>query len=377
MSNPLTAPAAVPETSRATAIAENAADAIVLAPCTGARFSGIDATMLAVIPAQRREIAIASWGRRLGENVPHTSLIPWLFRRERRDAWRVWHSRRANDLWLGVFLRHVLRRKIVLVWTAAGERKFSRATHWLLGKVDAIAATTSRVATHLRRPAEIIPHGVNPSVYRPAADRSAVRAELGIADRPTLGVFGRVREAKGTGDLVEALLRLLPQFPQWQVTIVGAATRQHFPFQRKLEAELARHGLADRVRFTGFTPHDQMPQWYQACDLVGCVSWHEGFGVTCLEAMASGVPVVATRAGGWPDIIDEGETGWLCEPRNPADLERALRIALATPMSELGAMGERGRRHVTEYHTVEQEAARLNAVYRRLLARFNGPVSDE
>jgi colanic acid/amylovoran biosynthesis glycosyltransferase len=107
--------------------------------------------------------------------------------------------------------------------------------------------------------------------------------------------------------------------------------------------------LRDRVPFArGFVPHDELQQLYARAAVVACPSRREGFGVACLEAMAHGRPVVATRVGGLLDLVVDGETGIVVPPRDPAALRSALERLLADPdlRRKLGSAGrERARTH--------------------------------
>jgi glycosyltransferase involved in cell wall biosynthesis len=109
--------------------------------------------------------------------------------------------------------------------------------------------------------------------------------------------------------------------------------------------------LRDRVPFArGFVQHDELQQLYARAAVVACPSRREGFGVACLEAMAHGRPVVATRVGGLLDLVVDGETGIVVPPRDPAALRSALERLLADPdlRRRLGAAGrERARLHFT------------------------------
>ena len=107
--------------------------------------------------------------------------------------------------------------------------------------------------------------------------------------------------------------------------------------------------LRDRIPFArGFVPHDELQQLYARAAVVACPSRREGFGVACLEAMAHGRPVVATRVGGLLDLVVDGETGIVVPPRDPAALRSALERLLADPdlRRKLGSAGrERARTH--------------------------------
>jgi glycosyltransferase involved in cell wall biosynthesis len=107
--------------------------------------------------------------------------------------------------------------------------------------------------------------------------------------------------------------------------------------------------LRDRIPFArGFVPHDELQQLYARAAVIACPSRREGFGVACLEAMAHGRPVVATRVGGLLDLVVDGETGIVVPPRDPAALRSALERLLADPdlRRKLGSAGrDRARMH--------------------------------
>lgn len=344
--------------------------AMVMAPSLGLRFSGINATMEALLPLMAREIPIACCGQNLSDKMPTAGLVRWLTHPNRR-RWRLWHARRNNDMLLGLVLRYILRQKLILVWTSAAQRHHTWLTRFCYHRMDAVLATTEKAASFLKCPAHVSHHGVNVDVYVPTDHKSEARARLGIAERRTIGVFGRVRPQKGVGDLVEAILAVLPRYPQWQVLFVGQVTPDFAAYQKDLLTKLTAAGLADRVRFIGFLEDfADLPQWYQAMDVVACVSRNEGFGITCLEAMASGVPVLATKAGAWPDILEHGVDGWLVNPADCADLANGLEhLCRATP-DELQTMGQLARKKVKDRFTIQHESERLIAFYNRLFEQF-------
>lgn len=342
-------------------------DPLVIAPNLKRRLSGVTATVVRLIPIQARMIDIAATGPGLPPQVPHIPLIRAATLP--RDRWRVWHARRNTEMALGLILRRVLRRKYRLMFTSASQRQHSGYTKWLIAQMDALVATSAKGATYLDRPATVIHHGIDTDGFAPAADRTALRARLGLpADQLLVGCYGRIRAQKGTGDFVDAMLRLLPGRPGVTALVMGRATEQHRAYLADLQAAVAKAGLADRIRFLPEVTVDRMADWYAALDLYVAPQRWEGFGLTPIEAMACGVPVVATRVGAFEELITDGVTGTLIPPEDPPAMDTAIARWLDDPAAMADA-GAAARDHAVTSHGIEAEARALVAIYRDLLDR--------
>ncbi|WP_374423789.1 glycosyltransferase family 4 protein [Paracoccus sp. (in: a-proteobacteria)] len=338
----------------------------VVAPNLKRRLSGVTATVVRLIPVQARMIGIATTGPGLPPELPHIPLIRAATLP--RDRWRVWHARRNTEMALGLILRRLLGRRYRLLFTSAAQRRHTGFTRWLIRQQDALIATSPQAASYLERPATVILHGVDLGVFHPAADRAALRADLGYGpDDIVIGCFGRVRAQKGVDLLVEAALRLFPDRPRAKLVFTGRVTADNQTFFDDLRARIAAAGLSERIRFLGEIPWEQVVRTYQALDLFAAPARWEGFGLTPLEAMACGVPTVAARVGAYETLIRDGETGSLV-PRDDVD---ALTAALARWLDDDGARaaaGRAARAHVEANHAIECEARAITEVYRKLLA---------
>ncbi|WP_134725070.1 glycosyltransferase family 4 protein [Paracoccus luteus] len=338
----------------------------VVAPNLKRRLSGVTATVVRLIPVQARMVGIVATGPGLPPDVPHIPLaraaaLP-------RDRWRVWHARRNTEMALGLVLRHVLRRRYRLLFTSAAQRRHTGFTRWLIRRQDALIATSPQAASFLERPATVILHGVDTAVFRPAPDRAALRRDLGLdADAVLVGCFGRVRAQKGVDLLVRAAIRVFPRHPRAQLILTGRITPDNRAFADALIAEAAAAGLGDRIRFLGEIPWDQVVRHYQALDLFAAPARWEGFGLTPLEAMACGVPVVASRVGAYETLVRDGETGTLIARDDLPALAAALDRWLSDDAARARA-GQAARAHVAAHHAIEGEARAITAVYRGLLA---------
>ena len=176
-----------------------------------------------------------------------------------------------------------------------------------------------------------LPHGVDLQRFRPAIDRERVmirHAEGWPLDRAVVLLVGRLSTEKGVLDLLDAW-RTLDDGRAWLV-LVGPDMPAH-PWDAGVKARtfINEHQLQDRVRLYG--PSADAARLYRAADLFVQPSHFESFGISVIEAMASGVPVVAARVGGMRDFLVDGENALLHDPRSPESIARALRRALDEP----------------------------------------------
>lgn len=339
-------------------------DPEVIAPNLKRRLSGVTATVVRLVPIQARQIGIVTTGPGLPDGLPHLPL--WRVATLPRDRWRIWHARRNSEMVLGLVLRGVFRRRFRLLFTSAAQRHHKPFTKWLIARMDGVIATSAKAARYLQRSATVIMHGVDTAVFSPAVDRAALRADLGLPGGVVIGCFGRVRAQKGVDLLVGAAVDLLPSRPGVSVVFTGLVTPDNAGFHAALVARIAAAGLTDRVRFLGEIPWAQVVRHYQALDLFCAPARWEGFGLTPLEAMACGVPVVAADVGAFDQLIVP-EAGTLVSAGDQAALTAALRAWIDDP-ARLAAGGMAARAHVLAHHRIEAEAEAICAVYRRMLA---------
>lgn len=340
----------------------------VVAPNFKKRLSGVTSTIVQLVPLQARRISIAALGPGLPDTVPRMPwwAVPGLLARPIGKPFRIWHARRNVEMIGGLFLRHVLRAPLRLVFTSAAQREHKSFTKWLIRRMDAVIATSARSGKFLEVPHVVIRHGVDTEAFTPAADRDQAVVDAGLAGQRLVGCFGRIREQKGTDLFVEAMVALLPDNPGWTAIISGRVTPEHQAFADRLKARIAAAGLTERVRFLGEVP--DIKPWYQRVSLYVAPSRNEGFGLTPLEAMASGAAVVASDAGAYAEMIVPGETGVVVGAGDGAALTRAIATYMADP-DLCDAHGRASLDHVRVGFPLEREAAAIEAVYQDLWAR--------
>jgi phosphatidylinositol alpha-1,6-mannosyltransferase len=219
----------------------------------------------------------------------------------------------------------------------------------------------------------VVPPEVDTSRFRPARDREEVLAERRRLDLPIDGVLtlfvGRLVERKGLDELLAALALT----PNARLIVVGAGDAEPW------RARAAAAGVAERVMFRGSPADGELPRWYRAADIFASPARHrtrggdvEGFGIVFLEAQASGLPVLATRAGGIPEAVEEGRTALLVLPGDVRALAAGWQRLLDDPglRRSLGAAGPSG---APKRHGPGSSARRLAAALDRHLASSPAP----
>ena len=342
----------------------------VIAPNFKRRLSGVTSTIIQLIPIQRalgEKIAV------LGPGLPDT--LPSIRFRDLLRLWsapdgrpcRVWHARRNVEMLPAIVLRDLLGMKLKIVFTSASQRRHTGWSKFLISRMDAVIATSGKTAAYLEVPNTVILHGIDTKRFQPPADTAAAKAALGLdPTQKYVGCFGRVRKQKGTDLFVDSMIALLPCRPGWSAIVAGRATGPHVAFENELKERVAKAGLTDRIRFVG--EHTNIPDWYRGLDLFIAPQRWEGFGLTPLEAMATGVPVVATDVGAFSElvVVGEQETGTIIAAN---DLQ-AMVEATAGFMDDdrrRAIAGANGLGLTCASFAIEGEARAINAVYERLM----------
>lgn len=212
-----------------------------------------------------------------------------------------------------------------------------------------------------------IPNGVDTTQFapRPGARMGALRRRFGIAaETPLVGFVGRFSPEKGPELFLRAALLLQAAHPEARCVMVGDG-----PMRGELEAFVARFGLDGLVHLAG-TCRD-MPAVYNELDLVVSSSHSEALPLAVMEAMASGLPVVATKAGGIPDLIEQGRTGWLVGLRDFEGLANQVAHILRTP-GELQRMGTHARTRAVERFALAETVDATAQLLERLAAGGRG-----
>ncbi|EJF74908.1 glycosyltransferase family 4 protein [Bartonella birtlesii] len=337
----------------------------IIAPHFKKRLSGVTSTVIQLIPLQREQgVRISTFGFGLPESLPALAFkdLFGLWKSPRDKPFRIWHARRNIEMLCGIFLRDVLQMKLKLVFTSASQRHHKSFTKWLIRRMDRVIATSVKTGSYLEVPYKVIMHGIDIRHFSPPKIPDDNFSSSGLPGKYAVGCFGRVRSSKGTDLFVEAMITLLPRYPEWTALIAGRTTEQYYNFEKKLRQRITGAGLDNRIIFLGELLNT--PLWYRRLSLYVAPSRTEGFGLTPLEAMASQTAVVASDAGAYKELVVEG-TGTVVKAGDSDALTAAIEPYFADLEKTIVA-GEKALAHVRAHFPLEKEAAEIGNIYKEM-----------
>lgn len=300
-----------------------------------------------------------------------TLALWWLFRKE-RPALVHTHTSKAGAIGrVAAWLAHIP----VVIHTPHGHIFYGYYGRVMSGVMrlfeQALARITDRIVTLTDRGAQehvqyriagpekfvTIPSGITLSAFQSVrVDPVAQRKEMGVpAEGLVIGTVGRLVPIKGHVWLLRAAPLVLAEFPQATFVFVGEG-----PLLSRLQQLAAELGISGHVMFLG--ARLDVPECLAALDVFAFPSINEGMGRALIEAMAVGLPVVATRVGGIPDVVADGETGVLVPPRDEAALAGALLGLLRDPRRRQ-TYGQAARRSMDERFDVEAMVGAIDRLY--------------
>jgi glycosyltransferase involved in cell wall biosynthesis len=304
-----------------------------------------------------------------------------LARRLRRARPAILHLHSAKAGALGRLAAHLAGLDAKLVYTPHGHvftgygsplasRVFTGAERLLAPRADAIVGLTPDEVTAFRkrgigRPERfcIIPSGVDLEPYRPPepAELRSLRGELGLSvNDVVVGFAGRLETVKGPDLFLRLAGEIAHRRPATRFLVIGDGA-----LREPLEERAEEMGLAGKVQWLGW--REDLPRLLRAMDILALTSRNEGQGRILVEAMATGLPVVALRSGGVAEVVVEGETGLLAGPLQVVQAAEAV-LSLADDPQLRRRLGEAGRHRARQLFSVSTMIARLEALYDALLA---------
>ena len=160
-----------------------------------------------------------------------------------------------------------------------------------------------------------------------------------------------------------------PKYPNWYAFFSGLVKDDNY--KDDLKQLITTAGLSERIIFLGDQTQEQIYTNYQKCSLVAACSRVEGFGLTPLEGMASGVAALTSEAGFWPELIEPGENGDIFKTNDIEDLKKKLEKLIKDP-EKLKSMGTKAREFVTTKHCIMVEAEQINSFYLKYQSKYSG-----
>jgi glycosyltransferase involved in cell wall biosynthesis len=290
-----------------------------------------------------------------------------LLRREQVD---ILHSHLFGaNVWGGI-LGRLARVPVVIAhehsWTFEGRPLRRFLDRELIARTSTVVAAVStedkeKMIEVERIPPDkirVLPNGIPPLSARAGHD---LRDELGIpAEAPLVGSVGELHPQKAFDVLIGAVAELRQRVPAAQLVIAGGGNDRP-----RLEEVIRRRGLAGAAHLLG--RRDDVPDVLAALDVAVCCSDREGSPLSVMEYMAAGLPIVATRIGGIPDLIDDGVHGLLVPPRNEHALSSALERVLTDDRLR-SRLGDAARERQEREFRLEDAIRRVEALYEELAA---------
>jgi glycosyltransferase involved in cell wall biosynthesis len=218
----------------------------------------------------------------------------------------------------------------------------------------------------------IIPCGFSADEFYPVGKKEARKILALQPDESVLLQLGRMVPRKGVDNVVKAIGKLRKKGKKVRLLIVGGESDEPDP---KKNPELARlhsiaetHHVLDAIYFAGRKGRDLLKYYYSAADIFITTPWYEPFGITPLEAMACGTPVIGANVGGIKYSVVDGETGALVSPENPDELANKV-SELLSDQNELQRLGQNAINRVNQHFTWKSVADKVNMLYQEILQR--------
>ena len=323
-----------------------------------------------LLAKKRGEVAARRWP--LIWHAVTTLRLAWpLHRLLRQIQADLVHTNSLKTHFIGGLAARLARRPLVwhvrdLLAEDEGLSLLRRAARMLRPRVIAISEAVGKQFAGLPVEVTVVPNGIPLEKFTPGPAPAHLRSELGLGeDDQVLVVVGRLTPWKGHMQLLEAVGMLAESWPRLRLVVVGEVAFWEPEYEQQLKQRAVELGLAERVVWAGF--RGDVANLLRLCTMFVLPSVNEPFGRAIIEAMAVGRPVVATRSGGVPEIVVDGETGLLVAPEDARALSQAIDTLLANPQ-RAEQMGERGQVRAREKFSADRVAQQVQELYEQIWA---------
>ncbi len=276
------------------------------------------------------------------------------------------HSQTRITQVMGVLLKRKTGRPHVSTCHGYFKTRLSRKLFPCWG--DAVIAISTAVEAHLkndfkvaREKVYLIESGIDLEEFIPMdeTEKKEHRRHFDLGDEPVIGTVARLSEVKGQDILINAMSKIVAQVPEAKLLLVGEGK-----MEKMLRDQVQRLNLEDHIQF--FAIVNKTKEMLSLFDVFAMPSRQEGLGLSIMEAQASGLPVVASRVGGIPSLIEHGKTGILVEPENSEELADAI-IKLLQDIDLLKEIGKAGRVFIQKKHSVENMVRKILELYQQCI----------
>jgi glycosyltransferase involved in cell wall biosynthesis len=306
-----------------------------------------------------RPVELEAWLREVRPDIVHVHSGGWLkaaraaHRAGVRHVVHTVHGLLDHEPWHGVLLKR---------WAA-------RYTESVVAVSEPLRQYLLRVVRLPATKVTLVPNGVDEHLFSPGPRHGDWRGAMGIPPGAlVIGNVARLDSVKNHADLIDAFAMMRPQVPEAVLVIAGEG-----PLRRDLEARVAALGATQQIRFLGETR--DIARIYREFDLFVLSSRAEGTSLSVLEAMASGVCVVATAVGGTPALLRDGAVGCLVRPGDPRGLATAM-ADLMHDQRRRRELADAGRNAVIARYSLETMVRRYEQEYRRMAGAAPAPASQ-
>lgn len=349
----------------------NLDDTEIIATNFKKRLSGVTSSVIQLLPAMRKHnIKVSALGFGLPMYLPFISFFALknLWTAPKNRDFYILHARRHSEMIFGIILRNIFKAKLKLVFTAAAQRKQKPFTYFLMSKMDRLIAANHKISKFLKSPNIVIMHGIDAERFKPG--KSSLNIANSDDSKYIIGCCGRIRFSKGTDIFIDSVIELLPEFKDWIAVFAGRITPKNRLYADKIFTKIKQANLQHRILYLGELSNDagdnDINFLYKKLSLYVAPSRNEGFGLTPLEAMASGIPCIATDTGSYAEIITPN-CGRIVKDISAKNLSLAMKYFFQHP-EKLKNMGIEARKHIIANYTLNHEVIQLQKLYEDLFA---------
>ena len=330
---------------------------------SGRNFSGVTSVTIQLLNYQAKEFKLAVLGSAFIPDNFRTINFYQFIKLTRKalssGKHKVFFTRRNDEMIQGLVAKYIFGSKMKIIFLSTAQRNHTKFTKWLISKMDSIVSTSFKAASYLvDKPDIIIPHGIDLNRFSLPKDKQESWAKLNLPGNLGIGIFGRVRYSKGIDILVNAAIKILPNYPEATVVICGETQVEDMPYKNKMENKIKKANLDNRIIFLGKKTFEELPRFFKGMTIVAALSRKEGYGLTPLEGMASGAAVLTSSEGIWDEIIRDGIDGYVVDTDDIDQTTEKLDLLIKNS-SKTKIMGENAAKYISENFSIETEAKKL------------------